>query len=104
MDAAAFFTSLRDAEPPAGLSAPLAALWHDARGDWERAHATVQGSLNAAAARVHGYLHRKEGDLPNARYWYERAGVPSAQGTLAEEWRELVMTCLDPGAGRAALD
>jgi hypothetical protein len=67
---------LSAAAPPAGASPALQALWHDARGDWARAHALSQEDVGAAGAWVHAYLHRKEGDLANARYWYARAGRP----------------------------
>jgi hypothetical protein len=72
--------------PPPGLSAALQALWHDAHGDWERAHELTQGARNREGDWVHAYLHRKEGDAGNAAYWYSRAGRPAAQSTSAEEW------------------
>jgi len=40
-------------------------------------------------AAVHAYLHRKEGDLSNAGYWYARAGRAMPVGTLEAEWRAL---------------
>ena len=79
-------TSLSDGEPPAGLSDELRALWHDARGDWERAHETIQHLSTPEAAWVHAYLHRKEGDLGNARYWYHHADHPVFTGGLDAEW------------------
>ena len=69
-----FRASLAGAAPPAGLSAPLAALWWDAKGDWARAHALVDELETAEGMAVHAYLHRKEGSASNAEYWYERAG------------------------------
>ncbi len=51
-----------------------------------------------SAAHVHAYLHRKEGDLPNADYWYRRAGVERPDVTLEQEWRELVVELVDPGS------
>lgn len=39
---------------------------------------------------MHAYLHRKEGDLANARYWYARAARPPATGVLEAEWEALV--------------
>lgn len=75
--------------PPPGLSLAAQALWWDAHGDWERAHQCAQAQDDAFGAAVHAYLHRKEGDLANARYWYKRAGRPVFAGTLDEEWREL---------------
>ena len=48
-------------------------------------------------AAVHAYLHRKEGDLANAGYWYARAGRSMPAGTLAAEWRDLVGELLAKG-------
>lgn len=78
--------SARAARPPAGLAPPLEALWHDAKGDWATAHRVVMNAQSAAAAWVHAYLHRKEGDLDNARYWYRKAKQPEATGPLDAEW------------------
>jgi hypothetical protein len=79
-------SSLAKSAPPSMLDAPLAALWWAAKGDWERAHKLVQDEDSTDAAWVHAYLHRVEGDLPNARYWYGTAGKPVATGTLDAEW------------------
>jgi hypothetical protein len=90
MDLNAFRESLTGERPPSGLGAPLRALWHDARGDWNRAHEIVQAEKNKSAERVHAYLHRKEGDLSNADYWYNRAGEERPRATLEREWESLV--------------
>ena len=78
----------RDAAPPPGSSLALQALWHDARGDWERAHQCAQEEHGRDGSWVHAYLHRKEGDLGNAGYWYTRAGraMPAKTVTLEAEW------------------
>lgn len=89
-----FRASLAAGEPPPGLAAPLVALWHDARGDWGRAHRVVMDAKGEAAAWVHAYLHRKEGDLDNARYWYRRAKRPAAEGALEEEWTAIAVALL----------
>ena len=68
----------------------LRALWHDAHGDWNRAHSIAQDIESPDAAWVHAYLHRKEGDLANAGYWYRQAGKQRPSVSLAEEWTELV--------------
>lgn len=52
----------------------LLALWFDGKGDWEKAHNLVDQANDKASMRVHAYLHRKEGDLWNADYWYRKAG------------------------------
>ena len=77
------------ATPPPGISAALSALWHDARGDWARAHELAQGDRTSEGSWVHGYLHRKEGDADNAHYWYLKAGRPISKMSLEDEWTEI---------------
>jgi hypothetical protein len=82
--------TLRDLpEPPKGASGPLTALWHVAKGEWDKAHALVQDDASAAAAWVHAHLHRVEGDEANAGYWYGRAGKPHAKSSLEDEWERI---------------
>ena len=90
MDLDGFRASLGAPAPPAGVAGALAALWWDARGDWDRAHEAAQADTTAAGAAAHAYLHRKEPDLANARYWYARAGRAPATGSLEAEWSALV--------------
>lgn len=87
----------RDAAPPAGASRAVQALWHDARGSWEAAHTAAQEDEGRDGSWVHAYLHRKEGDLGNAGYWYRRAGqkTPAATITLAAEWAEIAAALTD---------
>lgn len=80
--------------PPAGMPGALVALWHDARGDWHAAHETVQSESGDDAAWVHAYLHRKEGDSANARYWYQRASRPPADEPLDVEWAAIATELL----------
>ena len=82
--------SLSDAAPAATLSPPMAALWWAAKGDWDRAHKIVQDEPDEASAWVHAYLHRVEGDLGNAGYWYRQAGQPVARDALEAEWGRIV--------------
>ena len=91
--------SLSDAAPSATLSPPLAALWWAAKGEWDQAHKIAQDEATADAAWVHAYLHRVEGDLGNAGYWYRRAGKPVAAGSLETEWERITSALL--GAGSA---
>ena len=65
------------------------ALARLAAGDWDGAHKMVQDDPTPEAAWVHAHLHRVEGDLANARYWYARAGRPEATGGLDEEREEI---------------
>jgi hypothetical protein len=99
----AFRASLDAAAPPAGVSLPLQALWWDGKEAWDRAHACVADAAGHEAAWVHAYLHRKEGDLGNARYWYGRAGRPPSQEILADEWASIATALLGaPAAGGKA--
>ena len=72
----------------------LRALWHDARGDWNEAHTIAQEIETKDAAWVHAYLHRKEGDAGNARYWYDRARQPVASDSLEAEWARIASALL----------
>lgn len=88
---AQFKESLSGMEPPHDISAPLKSLWYDAKGDWHKAHALVDQLPGVQAARVHAYLHRKEGDSWNADYWYSRAQQKRPDTTLQEEWEQLLI-------------
>ncbi len=90
MTAEAFRASLANNAPPTDLSAPLAALWWDAKGDWARAHGMVDDLETPEGMAVHAYLHRKEGVEWNADYWYRRAGKRFHRPTLDAEWEALV--------------
>ncbi|TVR59871.1 MAG: hypothetical protein EA426_05940 [Spirochaetaceae bacterium] len=85
-----FTATLEQAEPPASLSDALRALWLDKKSDWKRSHGVVQDMPGKTGSRIHAYLHRKEGDLGNAQYWYSKAGATMPSGTLDEEWEFLV--------------
>jgi len=86
--------SVSKAKPSAGLSPALSALWWDAKGDWHRAHTLVMDEGGKEAAWVHAYLHRREGDLDNARYWYRRAGQTPPTGRLPAEWDKIATALL----------
>lgn len=79
---------------PTHLSLSVQALWHDAQGDWEAAHNCAQEDHSELGSLMHAYLHRKEGDIGNARYWYSRAGRPVFQGTLQQEWEAIAVEAL----------
>jgi hypothetical protein len=80
--------------PPAGLPPAILALWHDARGDWDAAHRVAQDIDTRDGSWVHAYLHRKEGDIGNAGYWYRRANRAPASGSLDDEWAAIVSALL----------
>jgi hypothetical protein len=63
----------------------MRALWYDLHGDWDTAHKIVQAMNDVHAMWIHAYLHRKEPDISNARYWYRNAGKPFPEGQSFEE-------------------
>jgi hypothetical protein len=90
-----FHTSLQQPTPPVALPPLLTALWWDAKGDWNQAHEIAQAENGADAAWVHAYLHRKEGDVANAAYWYNRAYQPRCTSPLDAEWNQIVSALIN---------
>ena len=86
--------SLKGVHPPRAWSIELKALWWDAKGDWSRAHALVDSPTSPESTWIHAYLHRKEGDLWNADYWYSRAGKKRPSHSLEEEFKVILYAVL----------
>ena len=80
----------KDENPPSEMSETLTSLWWDKKGDWDTAHSIAQKIPTVQGSAVHAYLHREEGVLWNADYWYSRAGRERPAIPLEEEWRQLV--------------
>ena len=97
MRMADFKASLAGAAPASDIAPPLAGLWWAAKGNWEGAHNIVQVESDANSAWVHAYLHRVEGDLGNAGYWYRQAGQSAAKDSLDAEWERIVSALLGSG-------
>jgi hypothetical protein len=87
--------SLKQLPGPAALiSDHLRALWHDLNGDWDKAHSIVQQMDDPTAMWIHAYLHRKEPDISNAKYWYRRAGKPYPEDQSYQEEAETILETL----------
>ncbi|MBE9544571.1 MAG: hypothetical protein IMF02_08775 [Proteobacteria bacterium] len=84
-----YLESIQNEQPSSELSETLTALWWDKKGDWDRAHAIAQEIPTTQGSAVHAYLHREEGVLWNADYWYSRAGRMRPDIPLQEEWQQL---------------
>jgi hypothetical protein len=85
-----FVKSVEDERPSPGFSEMLTSLWWDKKGDWDTAHSIAQDIPSRQGSAVHAYLHREEGVLWNADYWYSRAGRVRPDIPLEEEWKLLV--------------
>jgi hypothetical protein len=85
-----FTRSLEEQSPPQRLSPVLESLWQERKGHWEKAHSIAQEVGDVKGARVHAYLHRREGDISNAEYWYGRARTTNPNTSLDLEWEQLV--------------
>lgn len=94
MDLTEFKSSLSANTLPPGVNVYLQALWFDAKKDWNKAHELIQDVPDKTAAWIHAYLHRKEGDIWNADYWYSKAGKKRPSFSLDQEWEELVTALL----------
>jgi hypothetical protein len=88
-EVAAFLDSLKTGTPPTAAVSLLRAVWHGLHGEWEAAHQIAQNDTSAEGAWVHAWLHRIEGDLDNARYWYLRAQRNAGEGDLREEGKTI---------------
>ena len=80
-----FVLSLDRDEPPSFATPMLRAIWHALRGDWASGHELAQAQDDPDGAWVHAWLHRVEGDLDNAEYWYRRAGRQALSGDVRTE-------------------
>jgi hypothetical protein len=89
-----FINSIKSSTAPQGISIYLLALWYDGNGDWAKAHSCVDHLDDLTACWVHAYLHRKEGDIWNADYWYRKADKKRPTVSLEEEWNQIVKTLL----------
>jgi hypothetical protein len=93
-----FRATLTEDAPSASLTAPLQALWWDAKENWPLAHQLVDELETKDGMAVHAYLHRKGGEQGNADYWYCLAGRAYYRENLSEEWAALVEGLLSKDA------
>ena len=86
-----FITSTSNNNPPKGISNLLLSMWHAFRGEWDTAHEIVQDIESKDASWIHAYLHRVEGDLSNANYWYSKATQDTSNLSLDSEAKKIVI-------------
>ena len=86
-----FILNIESNDQPPNLPLYLQALWYDAKGDWHKAHSLIDSLDDFNSCWVHAYLHRKEGDISNADYWYRRAGKQRPAVSVQDEWKQITM-------------
>ena len=89
-----FMQSIKEETPPEGLSEPLQAMWHARKGNWDKAHNIAQSISTELGSWIHAYLHRVEGDLSNAGYWYRKGNQPPHTGSTEMEADDIVNSIL----------
>ena len=94
MELETFQQSVKGEVSPEGINVYLEAMWYDAHGNWNKAHSLVDHFEDVTASWVHAYLHRKEGDIWNADYWYKKAGRKRPDISLEQEWELIVKALL----------
>src|SRR5947207_9336743 len=87
-----FLASLDADQPPSFATPMLRAVWRGLRGDWDASHELAQAQDDAEGAWVHAWLHRIEGDLGNADYWYRRARRPTCRDDTRVEGLQIART------------
>ncbi len=58
-------------------------------GSWDEAHKLVQQYSDELSCLIHAYLHRVDGNISNAKYWYKRVGVDMPNNNLEDELNRL---------------
>ena len=89
-----FIKLTKETEPSDALSGIHLALWHAMKNNWDMAHNIVQDIETKTASWIHAYLHRVEGDLGNANYWYNRARKKSSTESLEAELNNIIKSVL----------
>ncbi len=89
-----FLLTIENDDLPSTLPLYIQSLWYDAKGDWHKAHSLIDALSDKNSCLVHAYLHRKEGDISNADYWYRKANVKRPQLSLQEEWKQITIDLL----------
>ena len=85
-----FIQSTKKINPPESLTQIELALWYVINNNWDSAHNIAQEIHNEIGAWIHAHIHRIEGDISNANYWYSKANRQNPNNTLTEEVKQII--------------
>ncbi len=89
-----FIKLTKESQPLDSLTGIHLVLWYAKKNNWDLAHNIVQDINTDTASWIHAYLHRVEGDIDNANYWYNRAGKKSSTESLEIELNNIIRSIL----------
>jgi hypothetical protein len=92
MDYDNFIDLTKESEPSDKLFGIHLAIWYAVKHNWDRSHNIVQDINSKNAYWIHAYLHRVEGDISNAHYWYNRAGMEPFYESLDSELNDIIQS------------
>ena len=90
MDYSEFIISISSNTPPNFDSQLLLAMWYSLKDEWDTSHEIVQDINSTDAAWVHAHLHKIEGDMSNAKYWYDKATKNTLDLSIEGEAEEII--------------
>ena len=90
MHYADFIKLTKKSEPTNKLAGVQLAIWYAVKDNWDMAHNIVQDIRSETASWIHAYLHRVEGDIANAHYWYNRANKEPYSELVESELNDII--------------
>ena len=85
-----FIKLTKESEPSDKLAEIHLAIWYAVKDNWDMAHNIVQDLNTETASWIHAYLHRVEGDIGNAHYWYNRARKEPSSESIKSELDDII--------------
>ena len=87
-----FIILTKESKPSNKLAGVHLAIWYAVKDNWDMAHNIVQDINTETAYWIHAYLHRVEGDISNAYYWYNHAKKEPSLASLESELNDIIKT------------
>ena len=85
-----FIKLTKESKPSDKLSGIHLAIWYAVKDNWDMAHKIIQDINTETASWIHAYLHRVEGDIDNAKYWYNCSRKEPCTESLKSELDNII--------------